>query len=91
MTAARPSRWFSAEDIVHGRINLAGYPFRFIWINAAPSSGLRVTFGHSGTAAMVDLVLTAAELLEAQGWQVVNFEQGGKIAYLRRVAPSPAR
>jgi hypothetical protein len=87
MTAPRPSRWFSAEDIVQGRINLAGYPFRYIWINATPSSGFRVTVaGPSTAAAMVDLVFTAAEMLEAAGWQVVNFEQEGKIAYLRRAS-----
>ncbi|MEU4218753.1 hypothetical protein [Actinoplanes sp. NPDC026623] len=85
MTAPRPPRWFSAEDIVHGRVTLAGYPFRFIWINATPSSGFRVTLaGPTATAAMVDMVFAAAEMLEAQGWQVVNFEQDGKVAYLRR-------
>lgn len=85
MTSARPPRWFSAEDIVHGRVSLAGYPFRFIWINATPSGGFRVTVaGPSAVQAMVDMVFTAAEMLEAEGWQVVNFEQDGKVAYLRR-------
>ncbi|GGQ65118.1 hypothetical protein [Couchioplanes azureus] len=85
MTAPRPPRWFSAEDIVHGRVSLAGYPFRYIWINATPSSGFRVTVASGSTvAAMVDMVFTAAEMLEAEGWQVVNFEQEGKVAYLRR-------
>lgn len=32
----------------------------------------------------VDKVLTAVEFLESRGWEVVNFEQGGLIAHLRR-------
>ena len=86
MSAPRPPRWFSAEDIVHGRVSLSGYPFRYIWINATPSGGFRVTVaGSSQVAARVDMVFTAAEMLEAEGWQVVNFEQDGQVAYLRRV------
>ena len=70
---------------MHGRVNLAGYPFRHIWINAAPSSGFRVTVaGSSAATAMVDMVFTAAEMLEASGWQVINYADEGKTAYLRR-------
>jgi hypothetical protein len=83
----RPPRWFSADDILAGRIDLTGYPFRYIWITAQPSQGFRVTLaGPSTAAAMVDMVFSAAELLEAHGWEVVNFEQDGKVAYLRRAA-----
>jgi hypothetical protein len=32
----------------------------------------------------VDKVLSAAEFLESRGWEVVNLEQGGLIAHLRR-------
>jgi hypothetical protein len=81
----RPPRWFSADDILAGRVSLDGYPFRYIYISAEPSEGFRVTFAGPGTiAAAVDLVFSAAEFLESRGWQVVNFEQNGKVSYLRR-------
>jgi hypothetical protein len=84
---ARPPRWFSADDILAGRVSLDGYPFRFIWITGQPSEGFRVTFaGPSAQVALVDRVLSAAELLETRGWQVVNFEQEGRVAYLRKLS-----
>ncbi len=88
MTApARPPRWFSADDILSGRVSLDGYPFRFVWITGQPSAGFRVTVaGGSGQAALVDRVLSAAELLETRGWQVVNFAQEGRVAYLRNLS-----
>jgi hypothetical protein len=83
----RPPRWFSADDILAGRVTLDGYPFRFIYISAEPSEGFRVTFAGAGsTAAAVDRVFSAAEFLEGRGWQVVTFEQSGKVAYLRRTS-----
>jgi hypothetical protein len=86
-TPARPPRWFSADDILAGRVSLDGYPFRFIWITGQPSEGFRVTFaGPSAQVALVDRVLSAAELLESRGWQVVNFEQDGRVAYLRNLS-----
>ncbi len=86
-TPARPPRWFSDDDILAGRVSLDGYPFRFIWITGQPSEGFRVTFaGPSAQVALVDRVLSAAELLESRGWQVVNFEQDGRVAYLRNLS-----
>jgi hypothetical protein len=83
----RPPRWFSADDILSGRVTLDGYPFRYVYVSGEPSDGFRVSFaGPSTVATTVDRVFSAAELLEARGWQVVNFEQNGKVAYLRRVA-----
>ena len=34
----------------------------------------------------MDRVLSAAELLETRGWQVVNFAQEGRVAYLRNLS-----
>jgi hypothetical protein len=42
--------------------------------------------GSSASAAVVDMVFTAAEMPEAQGGQDVNFEQEGRLAYLLRSA-----
>ena len=85
MSAPRPPRWFSADDILSGRVTLDGYPLRFVYITAQPSEGVRITLAGAATlAGAVDRVFSAAELLESRGWQVVNFEGGGKVAYLRR-------
>jgi hypothetical protein len=85
MSAPRPPRWFAADDILAGRVTLDGYPFRFIYITAQPSEGVRITLAGPATlAAAVDRVFSAAELLESRGWQVVSFEQRGQVAYLRR-------
>jgi hypothetical protein len=83
----RPPRWFSADDILSGRVTLDGYPFQYIYITAQPSDGFRITFAGPATiAAAVDRVFSAAEFLESRGWQVVSFEQHGQVAYLRRVS-----
>jgi hypothetical protein len=79
MTLPRPPRWFLADDILAGRVSLDGHPFRFIYVSTAPS------FAPLSGAARADAVMTAVEFLETRGWQVVNFEQGGQIAYLRRL------
>ena len=82
----RPPRWFSADDILAGRVTLDGYPFRFVYLSGEPPEGFRVTFaGASSHQATVDRVFSACEFLETRGWQVVSFEQNGKVAYLRRV------
>jgi hypothetical protein len=87
MTAPRPPRWFVAEDVLSGRVNLDGYPFRYIYISIGPS--LTSPFGGAAYAARVDAVFSAVEWLETRGWEVVNFELSGKVAYLRR-RPGPA-
>jgi hypothetical protein len=85
MSTPRPPRWFSADDILSGRVMLDGYPLRFIYITAQPSEGVRITLAGPATiAAAVDRVFSAAEFLESRGWQVVCFEQRGQVAYLRR-------
>ncbi|MCU7725752.1 hypothetical protein ODJ79_18640 [Actinoplanes sp. KI2] len=82
MTAPRPPRWFVADDILSGRVNLDGYPFRYIYISIHPS--ITTPFGGTAYAAKVDAVFTAVEWLETRGWEIVNFELSGKVAYLRR-------
>ena len=84
----RPPRWFSAEDVLSGRVNLDGYPFRYIYLSSEPSSGVRISIGGRGTVGMlVDTVMSAAEFLESRGWQVVNFEQAGSVVFMRRLLP----
>ena len=80
----RPPRWFSADDVLAGRVNLDGYPFRFIYLTGDPSGGGIRFSGPADQRAGIDRVFSASEVLESRGWQVVNFEDHGKIAYLRR-------
>lgn len=84
MTRPRPPRWFVADDILAGRVNLDGYPFRYIYVSITPT--IPTPFSGAAYAARVDAVFAAVEMLEARGWEVVNFEGSGKIAYLRRSA-----
>lgn len=84
MTYTRPPRWFIADDLLSGRVNLDGYPLRYIYVSAAPATGVSAVLGGGpGYVARVDVVFSAVELLETRGWQLVNFDQGGQIAYLR--------
>jgi hypothetical protein len=82
VTLPRPPRWFVADDILAGRVDLDGYPFRYIYVSIAPS--VITPFSGRGYAAKVDGVFSAVEMLESRGWELVNFEQSGQIAYLRR-------
>lgn len=79
MSLPRPPRWFIADDILAGRVNLDGYPLRYVYISVNPT-----IIDPSGHAVRVDAVFTAVEMLEARGWELINFEQSGKVAYLRR-------
>ncbi len=85
MTLPRPPRWFIADDLLAGRVNLDGYPFRYIYVSINPAITTAFS-GASGHAARVDAVFSAVEMLETRGWELVNFEQSGKVAYLRQVA-----
>lgn len=82
MSAPRPGRWFLADDILAGRIDLDGYPFRYVYVTVPPA--VTTPFSGGTYAAQVDAVFSAVELLETRGWEVVNFEGSGKVAYLRR-------
>lgn len=85
MTLPRPPRWFIADDILAGRVDLDAYPFSFIYVTGSPREMLSAPrAGRDAYHALVDRVFSAAELLEARGWQVVNFEGAGPQVYLRR-------
>jgi hypothetical protein len=72
----RPPRLFSGEKILSGEINLDGYPFRYVSISGAGSS----------YDAQADMVLSAVELLETRGWQLVTITGRSShfVAFLRR-------
>jgi len=69
MTAPRPPRWFVADDILAGRVNLDGYPFRYIYVSIPPA--ITTPFGGGDYAARV--AATGAQLRD------VNGEPVGKI------------
>ncbi|MEV0134461.1 hypothetical protein AB0H83_39135 [Dactylosporangium sp. NPDC050688] len=84
----RPSRVCRADDILTGRVNLDGYPFRYIVLGPAVSVSKMVgaAFNRAaGENTMFDEVLSAVELLETRGWELVSMDQGF-VACLRRVA-----
>ncbi len=85
MTLPRPPRWFVADDILAGRVNLDGYPFRYIYVTILLD--FIPTFGKGAYAARIDSLFSAVELLETRGWEVVNFEESARVAYLRRSVP----
>ena len=69
--AQRPPRLFRADEILSGRAVLDGYPFRYVLIGPNASAAFGVALGgRSGANNMLDLVLSAAELLETRGWQL---------------------
>jgi hypothetical protein len=80
----RPPRIFEADDVLSGRVSLDGYPFQLIYLVIALSSFYADTSIHPGDLGRVDVLLSAAELLEGRGWQVVGVDAGGKLICLRR-------
>lgn len=83
----RPPRLFVADDILTGRVQLDGYPFRYIIIgpSPSPSQAFSTAFGgRQGANNMLDVILTAVEFLEERGWDLVSIDQGGTIAVMRR-------
>ncbi|GAA2506327.1 hypothetical protein [Winogradskya humida] len=83
MTLPRPPRRFVAEDVLAGRVNLDGYPFRYIYLGIPYRLDFRL--GDVGELARVDVVMSAVELLETRGWEFLHFLEGGQLAFLRRV------
>jgi hypothetical protein len=81
---ARPPRVFAADDILSGRVNLHGYPFRYIVVRPSGTTGLATALA-GGEVALVDLVLSAAELLESQGWELFSIDHSASVACLRRL------
>jgi hypothetical protein len=80
----RPPRVFEADDILSGRVSLDEYPFRLIYLVIAFSSYFADTSVHPSDLPRLDVLLSAAELLEGRGWQVVSVDSGGKLLCLRR-------
>ncbi|BCJ50715.1 hypothetical protein Asp14428_21900 [Actinoplanes sp. NBRC 14428] len=80
----RPPRIFEADDILSGRVSLEGYPFRLIYLVIAFSSYFADTRIHPSDLPRVDVLLSAAEVLESQGWQIAGVDAGGKLICLRR-------
>lgn len=84
MVQPRPPRLFAANDVLSGRVNLDHYPFRYICL--VPTVPLMI-FSRADTNRHLDTILTAVELLETRGWELVSFEQAGLMAYMRRRHP----
>jgi hypothetical protein len=82
--APRPPRWFIADAILYGRVNLDEYPLRYIFLSVPPRAAA-FTRSKAGRAALIDRLFAAVELLETRGWEVVNFELADFV-YMRRVA-----
>ncbi|MEV8506990.1 hypothetical protein AB0368_19570 [Actinoplanes sp. NPDC051475] len=80
----RPPRIFEADDILSGRVSLDGYPFGLIYLVIAYSSYYADTPIHPSDLPRVDVLLSAAELLETRGWQIAGVDSGGKLICLRR-------
>jgi hypothetical protein len=82
MTLPRPSRRLIARDVLAGQVNVDAYPFRYMYLSVPPP----VRHGRAEFDAQVDVVLATVELLETRGWELVNLDQLGTIAFMRRVA-----
>lgn len=82
----RPPRIFEADDILSGRVSLDDYPFTLVYLVIALSSYYADTKIHPSDLGRVDVLLSAAELLESRGWQTISVDAGGKLLCLRRVA-----
>ncbi|HEX5598038.1 MAG TPA: hypothetical protein VFX61_18795 [Micromonosporaceae bacterium] len=82
----RPPRIFRADEILTGRVVLTGYPFRYIYITPSVLShlagGYRFATGNNGPP---DQLLSAVELLETQGWELVNVDISAHLACMRRI------
>lgn len=80
-----PRRLIRATDVLEGRWTGDGYPFRYVvvWHNKELVARAR--------NAMMDTVLTAVEMLEYRGWELVTLDEAISVACLRRPAPLPDR
>lgn len=79
----RPKRMIEAADVLNGTWAPDGYPFRYavIWHGKELVARARNK--------MMDTVLSAVELLESQGWELVSVDEAVSIAVLRRTHPAP--
>lgn len=70
-----------ATDVLSGHWTSAGYPYRYVVVWHGKE--LLARFRNP----MVDKVLTAVELLEGQGWELVSVDEAVSLAVLRRRHP----
>ncbi|BFU42337.1 hypothetical protein KRMM14A1004_05740 [Krasilnikovia sp. MM14-A1004] len=83
MNRPRPPRRILAEDVLAGRVNIDAYPFRYMYLSVP--TPIRPGSGRTEFDARVDVVLAAVEMLETRGWELVNLEELGQIAFMRRL------
>ena len=67
-----------ASDVLSGQWTTNGYPFRYVvlWHRKELVARARNT--------MMDTVLSAVEVLEDQGWELVSVDEAVSLACLRR-------
>jgi hypothetical protein len=83
--SARPPRIFQAEDLFNGKASLDGYPFRLIYLITSFASFYAADASiHRADMGRMDALLSAAELLEDNGWETVGVAAGGRLMCLRR-------
>lgn len=70
-----------ATDVLSGHWTSMGYPYRYVVVWHGKE--LLARFRNP----MVDKVLTAVELLEGQGWELVSVDEAVSLAVLRRRQP----
>jgi hypothetical protein len=88
VTLPRPSRRVIAEDVLAGRVNIDAYPFRYLYLSIP--TPIRPGSGRAEFDARVDVVLSTVELLETRGWELVNLDDLGQTAFMRRVRRTDA-
>jgi len=78
-------RLFVAGDILAGRVSLDGYPFRHVCLCPFSTSDVRPGRDtREEVDGRLDLLLSATELLETRGWELVNVDHLATIACLRK-------
>lgn len=82
MTMPRPPRRIFAWDVLAGRVDLTACPFRYVYL-IAPATERRMARLEADRE--IDMVLASVEMLEGQGWELVNLEKLGTVAFMRRV------
>jgi hypothetical protein len=81
VSAHRPPRLYTVDDVLAGRGPIEPYPFRYVCVTMGPQFSLG---GRSVANNLVDRMLSAVEMLEQRGWELFTLENNGMIAYLRR-------
>lgn len=75
----RARRMVPASDVLSGQWTTDGYPFRYLVVWHGKELMARAR------NAMVDTVLSAVEVLEDQGWELVSVDEAVSLACLRRL------